>query len=105
MTLDVEGYASPVDYLIEEGYLARPVFDTLIYSAGNEFSDSELASLAAALDVPEDLLAALAVDEQRNLAILYRVERLTRSHTAHYRIRRHGRPCPTSGDGTASTRD
>ena len=31
VTLDVPGYDNPVDYLIDEGYLARPRFEPLFY--------------------------------------------------------------------------
>lgn len=80
VTLDVEGYANPVDYLIDEGYLARPTFESLPYVSGRELSAGTLASLANALDIPESVLAELAVDEQRNLLILNRTESLARKH-------------------------
>ncbi len=80
VTLDVEGYPNPVDYLIDEGYLARPHFEQLTYAASKTIPDAALAALADALDVPEDLLAELAVDEQRNLLIVNRIERLASTH-------------------------
>jgi len=80
VTLDVEGYSSPVDYLIDEGYLARPTFESLPYTSAEELPVAALASLAAALDIPETVLAGLAVDEQRNLLILNRAESLVREH-------------------------
>lgn len=39
-----------------------------------------MASLATALDIPENVLAELAVDEQRNLLILNHTESLARQH-------------------------
>jgi DNA repair protein RadD len=80
VTLDVEGYASPLDYLIDEGYLARPTFESLPYTSDRELPAETLASLATALDIPEDVLSELAVDEQRNLLILNRVENLVGEH-------------------------
>jgi DNA repair protein RadD len=80
VTLEVEGYSSPVDYLIDKGYLARPVFEALPYSAARELSAPALASLAEALEVPEFVLAELAADEQRNLVILNRTEQLVQEH-------------------------
>ncbi len=80
VTLEVEGYANPVDYLIDEGYLARPTFESLPYTNTRELPAGTLASLATALDIPENVLAELAVDEQRNLLILNRTENLAQQH-------------------------
>nr|WP_240743679.1 DEAD/DEAH box helicase [Mycobacterium paragordonae] len=81
VTLQVTGYENPVDYLIEEGYLARPTFESLNYSGpSGPLSPEELSRLGDALDVPEDLLIQLAEDEQRNLLILNRTERLVAQH-------------------------
>lgn len=79
VTLSVKGYSSPIDYLIDEGYLARPTFESLTYG-GPSLTPTEVAELAAAIDVPEGLLRRLAEDEQRNLLIINRVERLAQEH-------------------------
>lgn len=80
VTLAVEGYASPVDYLIDEGYIARPLFVDLKYAAAKQLSATVISALADALDVPEDLLAEVATDEQRNLLILGQIEQLVLRH-------------------------
>jgi DNA repair protein RadD len=80
VTLDVEGYANPVDYLVDEGYLARPLYEDLKYAATKRLPDTAVAALADALDIPEDVLAELAIDEQRNLLIVTRVEQLAVRH-------------------------
>jgi DNA repair protein RadD len=80
VTLEVEGYSNPVEYLIDEGYLARPIFESLPYVAREPLVQSELSKLSAALDVPQEILESLAADEQRNLLILNRVERLSNEH-------------------------
>ena len=80
VTLDVEGYDSPIDYLIDEGYLASPTFESLPYSSAEQLPSETLESLATALDIPETVLAQLALDEQRNLLILNRAEILAREH-------------------------
>lgn len=80
VTLEAPGYDNPVDYLIDEGYLARPTFEALTYTATGQLSPSQLAELADALDVPDDVLGALADDEQRNLLVLHRIEQLARDH-------------------------
>lgn len=80
VTLEVEGYTNPVDYLIDEGYLARPTFESLSYSGDSHLTEADLADLALALDVPERILERLAEDEQRNLMIVHRLEQLVNDH-------------------------
>ena len=41
VTLEAEGYDDPVNFLIEEGYLARPILRTLNSGAGLELSEQE----------------------------------------------------------------
>lgn len=78
-TLDVKGYGSPVDYLVEEGYLARTQFVPLSH-AGPELTDDDRQELADSLDISSRLLEQLAMDEQRNLMIVERIEGLARTH-------------------------
>jgi len=80
VVLEVEGYPDPVAYLMDNGYLARPVFKTLNVEAGPSLGAFDREALADALDVPEDLLEALAEDEQRNLKIVSAVEDLITRH-------------------------
>lgn len=78
--LEVDGYPDPVAYLMDNGYLARPTFKTLNVEAGPALSAFDREALAEALDVPDDLLEALADDEQRNLKIVAAVEDLITRH-------------------------
>lgn len=78
--LEVPGYDSPVDYLIEEGYLARARYESLLVEPGVELSAADREQIASGFDVPQALLARLAEDEERNLAILERVARLVQEH-------------------------
>ncbi|RZJ02114.1 MAG: DEAD/DEAH box helicase [Brevundimonas sp.] len=80
VVLDVDGYPDPVAYLMDNGYLARPTFRTLNVEAGPALSAFDREGLADALDVPEDMLQALADDEQRNLKIVTAVEDLLTRH-------------------------
>jgi len=80
ITLEVEGYNNPVKYLIEEGYLARAKFEQLYYKADKQLSAEEITALSEKLDIPEEILAALAVNETRNLKILNKIEELTTRH-------------------------
>ena len=80
VTLEVEGYEDPVTFLIDQKYLARPVFRTLNSGAGLKLTDADVRALSSAIDVPEQILARLGTDTQRNLKILSAVEDLLERH-------------------------
>ena len=80
VTLKVEGYSSPIDYLVAEGYLAKPAFSAIEYHSPDRLSDTELARLADELDIPESLLERLAADELRSVQIVRTIEGLAQRH-------------------------
>jgi superfamily II DNA or RNA helicase len=80
VSLAIEGFSNPIDYLVAEGYLANPIFRDLFYEGGAELTASDKQTMAEALDVPERILEALGVDEQRNLRVLVEVENLVKKH-------------------------
>ena len=80
VTLHVPGYSSPVDYLVDEGYLARASFQPLLYTGGIQLSEADLRRIATELEIPSSILRRLAEDEQRNLAIVVAAEKLARDH-------------------------
>ena len=80
VTLNVPGYNNPVDYLIDKGYLARPMFRSLRYKHDEHFDEKQINLLASSLDIPESILRRLAEDEKRNLVIVNAVENLIRQH-------------------------
>lgn len=80
VTLEVEGYNDPVTFLIDQKYLARPVFRTLNSEAGFKLNDADVNELSTAIDIPEHLLSRLGTDTQRNLRILLAIEDLMKQH-------------------------
>lgn len=84
VTLEVEGYENPVDYLIDNGYLAKPEFRNVPFSSREAWSSRELESIAESLDIGPEVLQRLAEDEQRNLLIVHEIEGLLRY--GHHRI-------------------
>ena len=80
VTLEVAGYEDPVSFLIDQKYLARPLFRTLHSDAGLKLSDADVNDLSSAIDVPEQILDRLGTDTQRNVQILSAVEDLLRVH-------------------------
>jgi superfamily II DNA or RNA helicase len=78
--LEIPGYASPIEYLVDQGYLARARFVSLNYSGEVELSEKDLAELSSSLDIPDSIVDTLAKDEQRNMVILNRAERMSKQH-------------------------
>lgn len=77
--LEIPGYSNPMDYLIADGYLARPSFRRLSIN-GPDISDDDRGRLAETLDIPPYILKRLANDHLRNLQIAKEVEGLAREH-------------------------
>ena len=75
VTLEVAG-ENPIEYLIENGFLARPVFRTLLANSGIALSDEEIRRIANALDIPSDIANDLSMSEQYIIAVLAAVENL-----------------------------
>lgn len=75
VTLRVDGYNNPVEYLQREGYLAEVEYVHLSYAGGDDFrlSPAELREVQDGLDLPDSVLRRLAADHQRNFLILMRV--------------------------------
>ncbi len=80
VSLNIEGYVNPVDYLIDEGYLAKAEFVSLFYEGGIKLSSSDIKSLQESLDIPPGIMKRLADDDKRNLKIVLEVEKLAKEH-------------------------
>ncbi len=80
VTLEIEGYDNPIDYLVEQQYLAKANYRSLFYETGIELSQQDLNLINTELDIPQYILNRLAEDEQRNLRIILEVEALTQIH-------------------------
>lgn len=80
VTLEIDGYTNPVTALINQGYLARPIFRTVAADSGTELTDEDRRSLADSFDLPENILARLAEDVQWNLQVVRTVVDLARRH-------------------------
>lgn len=78
IVLDIPGHDNPVDYLLEEGYLARPQFRQLEYAQESDASPQSSTAIIGGYesDYGSDELDALAVIEARNRAILNGLQEL-----------------------------
>lgn len=83
VTLQVPG-DNPIAYLVDNGYLARPTFRTLLAEPGLRIDDKEAARIAQSLDVPEEVVAALTMSEQYVAAVLGAVQELLEEE--HHRV-------------------
>ena len=79
VTLKIENYNNPVDYLVDKQYLAR-VHYTPLFHQGNIVSEADIRKIQALFDIPDNILKRLAEDEKRNLAILTELGELARRH-------------------------
>lgn len=80
VTLQIPGFDNPVDYLVEEKYLARVQYKSLFYEGGLELTELDLKHIQDSLDLPEAILKRLAEDDMRNLQIILAIEELAKSH-------------------------
>lgn len=80
VTLKVEGYENPVDFLVDEGYLARPIFEPLEVDSPKGLTEKDKQEIATALEVPAYVLEKLAHDDIRNLRIMLKLEELAHRH-------------------------
>jgi len=78
VTLRAEA-VNPVDFLVEEGYLAHPTFVPIPYADGH-FSATELSRIEAETEIPDKILRILAEDERRNLVVVNSAEQLLKDH-------------------------
>jgi DNA repair protein RadD len=74
VTLKVQGYADPVTYLQDKGYLAKTEYVPLTIPGPDvELTPKEFETLALGLDLPESALKRIGSDARRNLLITSRV--------------------------------
>jgi len=71
VVLEVEGYDSPVDYLVEKGYLAKPNYHPIPYSAEEvQLTAQEMSKISGGEEIPKSVLERLGIDVKRNIKIL-----------------------------------
>ena len=73
--LEVPG-ENPIEYLITNGFLARPTFRTLLAEPGLQISEQELARVSQALDIPDEVKDTLSMSQQYVTAVLEAIEGL-----------------------------
>jgi DNA repair protein RadD len=82
--LEIPGYSNAVEYLVEDGYLAKTEFKSLLYDRGIELSKEDVIKIKNSYDIPDYLLSNLADSDYRNLNIILTIEDLIKLN--HIRI-------------------
>ena len=80
VSLQIENYGNPVDYLVDQQYLAKVLYTPLYHEGGTALSDADIRKVQNSFDIPDNILKRLAEDELRNLAIITKLEELAKSH-------------------------
>ena len=80
VTLKIDGYSNPIEYLINKGYLAKIVNSPLFYSSGLNISQNDLNYLKNRLQLPDDFIKKLSDDVKRNILIIQKCEELIIKH-------------------------
>jgi DNA repair protein RadD len=71
VTLEVDGYKSPIDYLQAAGYIAKTNYHDIPYSPEDlKFTLSELNAMASGNDIPTSIVDRLGIDTKRNIKIV-----------------------------------
>jgi superfamily II DNA or RNA helicase len=80
VSLSVEGYDNPVEYLIKDEYLAKPTYHRIQANSSAGLTAEETRQVQDTFDLPDSVLDRLAADEQRNLLIVHHAEQLLKRH-------------------------
>jgi len=80
VTLSVEGYSSPIEYLVDKKFLSQPQFHRLEIDSELELSNAEIKSSENSSEYSESILKKLSSDGHRNSLIIMRVQKLIEEH-------------------------
>lgn len=77
-SLSIDGFKSPVDYLVTQDYLAKAIFESLYYDFGNTLTENDLNKIKNSIDIPPSILEKIAEDTQRNMLIVQKIIELSK---------------------------
>ena len=78
--LTIPGYDNPVQFLTEQGYLAKVRNTRLLMQAGIKLTNADIAYLKSNYVLPPAVLKSISEDWLRNMAIISRVKSLVQIH-------------------------
>ncbi len=77
-SLSIDGFDSPIDYLVAEKYLAKSEFGPLYYDFGDNLTEQDIKKIKNSIDIPQDILDKIAQDTQRNMLIVQKIIELSK---------------------------
>jgi len=80
VSLKIDDYDNPVDFLIDKGYLAKVNNQPLLYNNGFTLTKDDNNYLQDNLQLSDKLLKELSEDERRNILIIQKTEELVHRH-------------------------
>ena len=80
VTLKVDGYTNPIDYLVAEEYLASVKSTPLFFNSGYEMTTNDFKFLKEYFHLPDNFLIKLSEDYLRNLLIINKIKSLISEH-------------------------
>lgn len=78
VTLKMPDYSNPVDFLVDNRYLARASFKKI--EVLDTLTNEDVARLQGKFEIPDSILKKLAANELRNIKIVDELERLSSKH-------------------------
>lgn len=78
--LEIDGHENPVDYLIENGYLAKVKTTKLLSNSGVKLTQSDFDYLSTHYVLPMTILKEISENRLRNMAIISKIKQLIKVH-------------------------
>lgn len=78
--LEIPGFSNPVDYLTQEGYLAKVTNTKLLSNTGITLNEDDLKSLSENYVLPVQVLKKISENRLRNMSIISKVKELVKTH-------------------------
>lgn len=80
VTLEVENYDDPVEFLLDNQYLARPKFQTISFESNFNLSEDQLNTLSYEHEIPDEILNSIGKEANRNKQIISAAKDLLTRH-------------------------
>lgn len=81
VTVNVAGYSDPVEFLISQGYLAKPSFKSIQFDGELGLSAKEFKAAESGVDISDKALETIAENGARNFLIIQAIEDLLQRHS------------------------
>ena len=76
VTLEIEGYETPIHYLVDQGYLSKTKFERLDYDEIGTLEGTDFSFMEEGREIPKAILDKIAGDGMRNARIIEKIQEL-----------------------------